>query len=145
VYTVDGDHLWEFDTKTETARDLGALVAGKEDYIASLDLDPKTERYLYFVAGAHGGGYHEGSPLVQYDLATGVRKVIAFLHPGCAERFGFVAMGSYGSAVSPEGDKVYITWHGNRGGPDAKRGKLSFNTCALTVVHIPKEERPAEK
>jgi hypothetical protein len=138
---VDGDHLWEFDTKGETARELGGLVVGKEDYIASVDLDPKTERYLYFVAGAHGGSYGDGAPLVQYDLKTGGRKVIAFLHPHCEKLSGFVAMGSYGSAVSPEGDKVYITWHGNRGGPDPERGKLSFNTCALTVVHVPEAER----
>ncbi len=141
VYTVDGDHLWEFDTKTETSRDLGGLTVGGEDYITSIDLDPKTGRYLYFVAGSHGGSYKDGSPLVQYDLKEGTRKVIAFLHPFCQQRVGFTPMGTYATAVSPEGDKVYITWHGNRGGPDPKRKKLSFNTCALTVVHIPASER----
>ena len=145
VYTVDGDHLWEFDTRTESARSLGGLIVGKENYIASIDLDPKTGRYLYFVAGAHGGSYRDGSPLVQYDLKTGVRKVIAFLHPHCRDAFGFVPMGTYATAVSPEGDKVMITWHGNRGGPDPKRGKLAFNTCALTVVHIPASERPDKR
>lgn len=141
VYTVDGNQLWEFDTKTETARELGGLIVGEEEYITSIDLDPKTERYLYFVAGSHGGSYKDGSPLVQYDLKSGTRKVIAFLHPFCADRTGFTAMGTYATAVSPEGDKVYITWHGNRGGTDPKRKKLSFNTCVLTVVHIPESER----
>ncbi|MFT5108015.1 MAG: hypothetical protein ACI9UA_003650 [Pseudoalteromonas tetraodonis] len=141
VYTVDGDHLWEFDTKTETARELGGLTVAEEDYITSIDLDPFTERYLYFIAGSHGGSYKDGAPLVQYDLKNGGRKVIAFLHPSCEERTGFTTMGSYATAVSPQGDKVYITWHGNRGGMDAKRKKLSFNTCALTVVHIPASER----
>ena len=93
------------------------------------------------MAGSHGGSYKDGSPLVQFDLENRSRKVIAFLHPFCAERFGFTAMGTYATAVSPEGDKVYITWHGNRGGSDPKRKKLSFNTCALTVVHIPASER----
>jgi hypothetical protein len=144
VYTVDGDHLWEFDAATETARELGGLISGEQDYISSIDIDPRTERYLYFVAGSHGGSYKDGSPLVQYDLATRKRKIIAFLHPFCEKHFGFVAMGSYATAVSPEGDKVFITWHGNRGGPDPKRKKLSFNTCALTVVHIPQEERPPQ-
>ena len=141
VYTVDGDHLWEFDTKSETARELGGLTVGEQDYITSIDLDPKTERYLYFVAGSHGGSYRDGSPLVQYDIENRTRKVIAFLHPFCEKQFGFVAMGTYATAVSPGGDKVYITWHGNRGGPDPRRKKLSFNTCALTVVHIPASER----
>jgi len=141
VYTVDGDQLWEFDTKSETARALGGLVAGAENYITSINLDPPTERFLYFVAGSHGGSYNDGSPLVQYDIKNRSRKVIAFLHPFCQQRFGFTAMGSYATAVSPDGDKVYITWHGNRGGPDPRRNKLVFNTCALTVVHIPASER----
>ena len=141
VYTVDGDQLWEFDTRSESSRSLGGLTVGEESYIASIDLDPKTERYLYFVAGAHGGSYRDGSPLVQYDLKTKARKVIAFLHPHCRDAFGFVPMGTYATAVSPGGDKVMITWHGNRGGLDPKRGKLAFNTCALTVVHIPASER----
>ena len=53
-------HGWEFDIKTETARKLGGpLVVGEETYIASIDLDPATGRYLYFVAGAHGGSYRD--------------------------------------------------------------------------------------
>ncbi|MFT5123909.1 MAG: hypothetical protein ACI9TH_003181 [Kiritimatiellia bacterium] len=139
VYTVDGDALWAFDTQSETARALGVLVPGDQTYIASIDLDPKTERYLYYVPGAHGGGYKDGSPLAQYDLKTGQVKVIAFLHPFYEEEIGFVPMGSYASDVSPDGSKVYITWHGNRGG--RVRNKLSFNTCALTVIHIPESER----
>lgn len=140
VFTVDGNALWVFDTRSETARALGELTPGSESYIASIDLDPKTERYLYYVPGAHGGGYKDGAPLAQYDLQTGKVKVVAFLHPFYQEAVGFVPMGTYATAVSPEGDKVYITWHGNRGGEE--RGKLRFNTCALTVVHIPESERP---
>lgn len=140
VYTVDRDALWAFDTRRETSRNLGSLVPGSENYIAAIDLDPKTERYLYFVPGAHGGGYRDGAPLAQYDLQTRKTKVVAFLHPFYEESLGFTPMGSYATAVSPEGDKVYITWHGNRGGKE--RGKLRFNTCALTVVHIPESERP---
>lgn len=141
VYTVDGDHLWEFDATTETSKDLGGLTVGTQDYITSIDLERKTERYLYFVAGSHGGSYRDGAPLVQYDLKNRSRKVLAFLHPYCEQMFGFTPMGTYATAVSPAGDKVYITWHGNRGGPDPRRKKLSFNTCALTVVHIPASER----
>ncbi len=140
VYTVDGNALWVFHTETETAEALGPLVPGREAYIASIDMDPKTERYLYYVPGAHGGGYRDGAPLVQYDVQAKRIKVIAFLHPFYERAVGFVPMGTYATAVSPGGDKVYITWHGNRGGKE--RGKLRFNTCALTVVHVPESERP---
>ena len=52
VYTVDGDNLWAFDVKSEKAESLGPLCVGEQTYIASIDADPKTGRYLYFVAGA---------------------------------------------------------------------------------------------
>ncbi|MGE3807197.1 MAG: hypothetical protein AB7K24_21250, partial [Gemmataceae bacterium] len=90
VYTVDGDNLWAFNTKTEKAEFLGPCVAGSQNYIASIDADPKTGRYLYFVAGAHGGSQADGTPLVQYDVKTKTRKVICFLHPVLHEKFGYV-------------------------------------------------------
>jgi hypothetical protein len=139
VYTVDGDNLWAFDTRAETARRLGGTAVGTQDYIATIDVDPATWRYLYYVPGAHGGGHNDGSPLVQYDVRNNTRKVIAFLHPAVVDATGYTCMGTYGLAVSPAGDRVYITWNGNRGGPE--RGRLRFNACALTVVHIPESER----
>jgi hypothetical protein len=141
VYTADGDNLWAFDVKSERATSLGPLCVGREDYIASIDADPKTGRYLYFVAGAHGGSHRDGAPVVQYDVKHRRRKVIAFLHPALHGLIGYTPLGTYSTAVSPDGDKVYITWNGNRGA-DPGSGKTPFNTCALTVLHIPAAERP---
>ncbi len=141
VYTIDGGELWRFDTRTETARSLGEVAVAEKEYIASVDLCPATGRYLYCVPGAHGGSEVDGSPLVQYDLKTGRRKVVCFLAEYCRERYGFIPMGSYGSAVSADGSTVFIVWMGHRAGET--RGKLKFDTCALTVVHVPEEERPA--
>ncbi len=140
VYTIDGDNLWEFNTQTETARHLGGATVGGQNYIATIDVDPHTWRYLYYVAGAHGGSYRDGTPLVQYDLETKRRKVICFLHPALTEETGYTCMGTYGLAVAPGGSKVYITWNGNQGGEE--RGRLRFNTCGLTIVEIPESERP---
>jgi hypothetical protein len=140
VYTVEADNVWAFDTKTEQAKHLGPLCVGQQTYIASIDVDPKTGRYLYFVAGAHGGSQIDGSPLVQYDVKHRTSKVIAFLHPVLHQQFGYTPLGTYGTAVSPDGERVYITWNGNRG-TDPKANRVQFNTCALTVVHIPASER----
>ena len=145
VYTVDRDELWEFDTESETARSLGATAVGSQTYITSLDHDPATGRYLYYIPGSHGGAQADGSPLVQYDLKTKKRKVIAFLHPFFEKKIGYIPMGAYSVAGSPAGDKVYTTWNGNRKDSESKGGKggkVRFNTCALTVVHIPESERP---
>jgi carotenoid cleavage dioxygenase-like enzyme len=108
-------------------------------YVTTLDVDPGG-RYLYYVCGAHGGSQRDGTPIVQFDVRTGKKKVLAFLHPFYKEKYGYVPLGTFGSAVSEDGSKLYVTWNGNRGGADS-RGRVGFDTCALTVVHIPESER----
>ena len=79
--------------------------------------------------------------MVQYDLKRNKRKIIAFLFPSLT-RYGWAPCGTFGSALSPDGAKLYITWNGNRRGySKRKKGKLYFDTCALTVIHIPESER----
>lgn len=137
IYGMDEGRLWALDTGTERVRSLGRAVVGQVDYVTSLDL---AGRHLYFVAGAHGSSHRDGAPLVQYDLLTGRRKVIAYFHPYYEKRYGFTPQGVFGSAVSPDGSTVYLTWNGNRGGPD-RRGRLRPDTVALMVVEIPASER----
>lgn len=125
--------LWQFNTRTEKAKEIGTIAVGTEAYVASLDVDP-TGRYLYYVPGAHGGGSRDGSPVVQYDLKTATKKVIAFLHPYYQEKYGFTPKGTYSTAISPDGDKVYITWN-------VSRGTRAWDCCGLAVVHVPAAER----
>jgi hypothetical protein len=142
VYTVSsggGGTLWRFNTRTERIDPIGQAAVGGEDYVTSLDVDP-SGRYLYYVPGAHGGSERDGTPVVQFDVKTRTRKVIAFLHPFYQNKYGYVPLGTFSSAVSPEGDKLYITMNGNRLGRD-ERGRALFDTVALMVVHIPPSER----
>lgn len=142
VYTVStrGDGaIWRFNTKAETIDKIGHVAVGHEDYVTSIDIDP-AGRYLYYIPGAHGGGQREGSPVVQFDIKTRKKKVIAFLHPFFQKKYGYTPLGTFGSAISEKGDKLYVTWNGNRAGPD-QRGRMLFDTCALTVIHIPTAER----
>jgi hypothetical protein len=142
VYTVSRDGvLYAFDVKTEKARELGSALVGTQGYITTLDADP-TGRYLYYAPGAHGGAYRDGTPVVQYDTKTGQRKVIAFLHPVLQKETGWAPIGTYGLAVDDTGSRIYVAWNGNRGGE--RRGRLDFDTCAMTVIHVPESERPAE-
>jgi sugar lactone lactonase YvrE len=142
VYTVStrGDGtLYRFNTKTEKIDELGPAAVGTQTYITSLDVDP-TGRYLYYSAGAHGGSEGDGTPIVQYDVKTGAKKVICFLFPFTKEHYGYTPIGTFGSALSPAGDKLYVTWNGSRAAPD-KRGRYAFDTTAMTVIHIPESER----
>ncbi len=142
VYTIStrpDATIWSFNTKTEQIRELGSGAVGSQTYITSLDAGP-AGRYLYYVPGAHGGSQDDGAPVVQFDVKMGKKKVLAFLHPFYRDKYGYTPLGTFGSAVDPKGDKLYITWNGNRGGADT-RGRLRFDTCALTVIHIPESER----
>jgi len=139
VYTVSkgsqpGESLlFAFDTKTEKATLLGPAQVGSQNYITTIDADP-TGRYLYYVPGAHGGSDRDGSAVVQYDVKTKTRKVIAFLHPFYQKKYGVTLAGTFSSAVDPDGSKLYINWNANRGG-------RVWDCCALTVIHIPESER----
>ncbi|MBI3927727.1 MAG: hypothetical protein HY319_19460 [Armatimonadetes bacterium] len=141
IYAADEGQLWAFDTAAETARALDSLLVGEQKYVASLDLDP-AERFLYYIPGAHGGSYKDGAPIVQYDLRKRSRKVLAFLHPYYQEKYSIVFTGTYSSALSPEGDKLYVTWNVARvpKGQSASK-KTQADSCALTVIHIPASER----
>lgn len=137
VYTASKDAdatLWSFNTKTEAIEKLGPAAIGKQAYIATLDADP-TGRYLYYTAGAHGGSETEGTAVVQYNVQSKQKKVIAFLHPFCKDKYGCTLKGTFGSAIDAKGDKLYVTWNNSR-------GSGAWDSCVLTVIHIPASERP---
>lgn len=128
--------LYEFDTKTEKLKELGPASVGSQNYITTLDVDA-SGRYLYYMPGAHGGSEADGTPIVQYNIKTGKKKVIAFLHPLTQDKLGVMMRGTFGAALDPAGDKIYVTWN-------ASRDSRVWDSAAVTVVHIPKSERETE-
>jgi hypothetical protein len=126
---ADAD-IWAFNTKTEKAKKLGTAAVGTAAYVASIDIDP-TGRYLYYAPGAHGSGE---PALVQFDVRTGKKKVIAFLGPYYTEKYGFTPKGTYSTAVSADGGTVFVTWN-------ISRGTRAWDCTGLTAIHIPESER----
>jgi hypothetical protein len=127
--------IWRFDVRTEKMIRLGSGAVATAQYVTTIDADP-TGRYLYYVPGAHGRAEDDGTPVVQYDIETGARKVVCFLTPFLREAIGYTPIGTFGSALSPDGSTLYVTWNGyRRGAPD------EWDVCALTVIHIPEAER----
>jgi hypothetical protein len=126
--------IYAFNVKTEKVESLGPAVVGSVQYVASLDADP-TGRYLYYIPGAHGGADADGSPVVQFDVQTKQKKVIAFLHPFYQNKYGCTLRGTYSTAMDEKGEKLYVTWNVSRAPVKA------WDCCALTVIHIPKSER----
>lgn len=125
--------MYAFHTKDEKIEVLGDASVGTQGYITSLDVDP-TGRYVYYIPGAHGGSERDNTAIVQYDVKTKTRKIIACLHPYYADKYGATIKGTYSSALSPDGSKLYITWNVNR-------ASRAWDSVALTVIHIPESER----
>ena len=125
--------LWRLETKTEKIETLGPAAVASQHYITTMDADA-TGRYVYYVPGAHGGSEGDGSPVVQFDVQARTKKVIAFLYPFYRQHYGYTPIGTFATALSPKGDTLYVSWHGRR----RERG---WDTCAVTVVHIPESER----
>jgi hypothetical protein len=128
--------LYEFDTKTEKLKVLGPASVGTQNYITTLDIDP-TGRYLYYMPGAHGGSEVDGTPIVQYDVKENKKKIIAFLHPLTEEELGVTLKGTFGAALDPAGDKLFVTWNANR-------GSRAWDSAVVTVIEIPESERKSE-
>lgn len=127
--------LWALDVKTAKVKQLGSGAVATQEYVASVEADP-TGRYLYYIPGAHGGAAGDGTPVVQYDLKTGKRKVLAFLYRHFWEKYGYALDGSFGSALDKGGERLFISWDGWRSGQP--RG---WESAAITVLHIPASER----
>lgn len=131
--------LFCFDTRRERTTQLGTAAVASQEYIASMHVGP-WGRYLYYIPGAHGGATKDGTPVVQYDLQTRRRKVLCFLHETFRKKCGYYLDGCFCSVLSPEGDKLYASWDGWREGQP--RGS---EAAALTVIHIPEEERRVDR
>lgn len=127
--------IWAFDVRTEKLNKLGAGAVASQEYVASIQADP-TGRYLYYVPGAHGGAAKDGTPVVQFDVKTKKRKVLAFLHALHKKKCGYNLDGCFCCVLDPRGDRLYISWDGWREGQP--RG---WESCALTVLEIPESER----
>ena len=141
VYTVSTRPeatIYRFETRTEKVTKLARAAVGKRSYITTLDADPRG-RYLYYVPGAHGGSHEDGVAVVQFDVKTRRKKVLAFLYPFLRDKVGYTPIGTFSTAVSAGGDKLYVTWHGCCN--PAWKGRCSWDACALTVIHIPASER----
>ena len=121
----------------EPSQGVGRLpraIVRRSRYVGSISVDP-TGRYLYYVPGAHGGSDRDGTAIVQFDVTTGRKKVIAFLEPFYTKKYGFTLKGTYATAVAATGDKLYVTWNVMPQQSQARLPRLTFQvTYSLSPV-----------
>jgi len=138
-FSSDGE-MFSFDPKTEKVAQLGkAFVTGRL-YIASCELSPGG-RYLYYVPSAHGGSRVHGTALIQLDVKTKKRKVIAFLNELLRQKKGYNLGGTYALALSRDGSQLFVNWNG---APAAQK-RNDFGQCSAMIVHIPEGERSEDE
>ena len=81
--------------------------------------------------------------LWEYDVASGRRKVLAFLAPALENEFAYVPGGTYGAKLSADGATLYVNFNGHAA--DAIRPAAmkpnGFGLTAFAAIHIPVAER----
>ena len=137
--TYSGE-LFTFDPVKEEIESKGLNWPGEQRYTCSMDRSPGG-RYIYYLPGAHGHGYTDGSPLIQYDTKTGVKKVLAFMYPYYYEKYGYTPGGTYSIKLDSEGERLFILWNGAFVEHTEGRGGDTFGQCSVMVVSIPESER----
>ena len=139
--TYRTNELFAYDTRRDRLQMLGPAW-GPRGYTTVIELSPD-EKFLYYLPGAHGQAWKFGTPVVQYNVATKRRKVLAFLAPTLRKRCGYVPGGTYGVKLSEDGGTLYVNFNGHAA--DANRPSHmkpnGFGLCAFVALHIPSDER----
>jgi hypothetical protein len=100
-------------------------------------------RYLYYVPGTHAEPVPGGPVILQMDTRTAARKVLAFLQPGLAARFGYHFGTPYSITLDATDSSLLVTWNGRRAGGDGPPSAVG--EPAFTYVEIPADERPIDQ
>jgi sugar lactone lactonase YvrE len=139
--TQSTNQLFRYTPAKDELKMLGPTWA-KGEYTTVTMLSPD-ERFVYYLPGSHGGAFRTATPVVQYEIASGKRKVLAFLQPVLEEQIGYVPAGTYGAKLSADGGTLYVNFNGHaadRLRPE-KMKPNGFGLCGFAAIHIPPSER----
>jgi hypothetical protein len=109
-------------------------------YTSSIAMD-SSGRYLYYMpGGSKNQNANEYGPLVQFDIKTGKKKVLAWLVDYYYEKYGYWVGGTYGLEISLDGSYLVILMNGAFRLRDDLHD-YAYEYPALFVVNIPDTER----
>jgi hypothetical protein len=139
--TTMGHQLFRYRPASDELTILGSNFLEKGEYITVCDLSPD-EKYVYYLPGGHGSASHWGTPVVQYDIASGRQKALAFLFAPMVKVFNYAPGGTYGVKISGDGATLYIGFNGSPAGDSKPKGMAGgFGLTSFAAVHIPASER----
>lgn len=150
VYGITKDgHVFSFDTRSERVTPITKAfveenTASEERggqvplYTAVVRLS-ENGHYLYYIPSAHGGSRLHGTGVVQLDVRTGKRKVLAFLNDYIQKRTGYSLGGTFGLELNEDESQLFITWNGS--GDPKSMDWPDFGLTSVMILHIPESER----
>lgn len=134
-----GGQLYKFYPDEDRIEDLGLCWSGEHRYTTSLAMSPD-EKYVYYIPAAHGKSYLEGTPLVQYNIKTGQKKVLAFLFHYFYEKYGYITGGTFSLKLDEKGEKLFVVFNGAFAEYNTKDSDV-FGDPSVMLIHIPESER----
>ena len=135
--------LFRLSVKDNSLTTLGLPWSAHSDTIHVIELS-HDERFLYYLPGGHGGARLIGTPIIQYEIATGRRKVLAFLGPAFAKACEYTPAGTYGIGLSADDGTLYVNFNGSPSArflPPGKTDAGGFGLTSFAVIEIPESER----
>jgi hypothetical protein len=124
--TRDPDVLFAM-TPSGEIRTLGPI----RGYTTSIALHPSGDQ-LFYVPGAHGDSWVQGTPLISVDTRTGEETIVVELNDLGEQYLDLRLGGSYNVAIDPSGGVVYVGANAGIVGTDS-----SFGEVVLLVVNLP--------
>ena len=109
-------------------------------YVTVAELSPD-ERFVYYLPGAHGQAFKQGTPVIQYEIESGKRKVVAFLASHFIKAHDYAPAGTYGVKISADGGTLFVNFNGHptKNAPKHLRAD-GFGLTSFAAIHIPKSE-----
>lgn len=141
VCVTRGGELFKFFPDEDKIQDMGLCFPARAEqlYTAAMALSPDG-RFAYYIPGAHGSAHKLGTAVMQLDVHTGARKVIAFLHPFLYKQLGYVAAGTFSLNMDDKGSRLFVVMNGAFADLEHETGDV-FGDPSVLVVHIPASER----
>ncbi|MDD5677585.1 MAG: hypothetical protein PHW60_06275 [Kiritimatiellae bacterium] len=133
---TEAGELFTFNPDSEEISDKGLNWPGDGRFACSLERSPGG-RYLYYSLRSE----QSFSPVIQYDIKTGTKKVLAFLHPYYHEKYGYLPAGSYSLKLDDKGENIFMVWNGAFIETTEKLGVDFWGHCAVVLLRIPSAER----
>jgi hypothetical protein len=133
--------LFRFAPASDKLEMLGPdFLDGDYTTVCTLSSDGK---YVYYLPGAHGSSLKIGTPVLQYNVKSGQRKVLAFLQDAILAKSGYVPCGTYGVKLSADNATLYVNLNGHAEEKLRlpKMPSNGFGLTAFAAIHIPASER----